>query len=97
MTLIIKQLERFKKFINANKIDDATLHLICNYCDFILFKPKSYIFHIENIADSFYIIIAGKVSIRKKDNTEVVLLQNGDYFGDWGLIDKKKRNARRRC
>lgn len=93
MTLIIKQLERFKKFINANKIDDATLHLICNYCDFILFKPKSYIFHIENIADSFYIIIAGKVSIRKKDNTEVVLLQNGDYFGDWGLIDKKKRNA----
>lgn len=93
IVIIFRQLDQFKKLLKSNKIDDQSLRLISNNCDIVEVKKFSYVFKKDDIADNFYCIIRGKVSIINGKGEEVVKLQSGDYFGDWGLLDKKKRTA----
>ena len=93
---ILKQMTSFKKFIHFNRIDDASLHLIANYVDIKQYDKDTIIFNQGDKADNFYCIISGKVSIRKESENEqheIIQLQCGDYFGDWGLLDNAKRTA----
>lgn len=64
-----------------------------------LIHKGNYIFKKNDMPDYFYGIISGEISIRKplkqdsNEETEIVVLKAGDYFGEWGLLEEKRRTA----
>ncbi|MCB0192296.1 MAG: cyclic nucleotide-binding domain-containing protein [Anaerolineae bacterium] len=63
----------------------------------ISYSPGSIIFHQGDPADLFYIIIKGQVEIVKQhasgEEVVVATLENGQYFGEMGLLESGQRNA----
>lgn len=75
-----------------------------NIAKVVLFKKDTYIFRENEIGDSFYIIIEGKVSITKIINIEandhetgLMELTSNDYFGEMALIEEQGRSASALC
>lgn len=110
MMLILKQIDYFKKFLILNKVDDLTLRLVCNNMVYHRVRKGEYVFHKDDVADNFYVIIQGQIAIMRPERKEkkiekdtnqkvkeeekvVCILQNGEYFGDWGLLESKLRYA----
>lgn len=110
MMLILKQIDYFKKFVILNKVDDLTLRLVCNNMVYLRIRKGEYVFHKDDVADNFYVIIQGQIAIMRPERKErkiekdssqkvkeeekvVCILQNGEYFGDWGLLESKLRYA----
>ena len=56
------------------------------------FHPDEQIVVEGEMDDSFYIIISGKVAVRKGEK-DLVVLGSGDCFGEMGYISKEKRTA----
>jgi signal transduction histidine kinase len=70
----------------------------------VFFKKDKYIFRENEIGDSFYIVIDGKVSITKNINiesndqeTSLMEFGNNDYFGEMSLIEEEGRSASALC
>ena len=65
------------------------------------YQAGSYVFQQGAIADFFYIIEEGEVEIVREnpDGTEIILaiLNEGDSFGEKGLMEKAPRSASVRC
>lgn len=106
MMLIMKQIDYFKKFLIINRIDDLTLRYVCNNMNYLHVPKGQYVFHKDEIADNFYGIIFGKIAISRAERKEkkkhkepkekeqiVCILESGEYFGDWGLLESKPRYA----
>lgn len=55
----------FRKFLKFNNIDDDTIRYAANYMDHTKIVKGTYIFKQGDVADKFYAIINGKVSIRR--------------------------------
>lgn len=75
-----------------------------NIAKVVSFPKNTYIFHENEIGDSFYIIIEGKVSITKIINieandqeTSLMELTSDDYFGEMALIEEEGRSASALC
>lgn len=100
MVDFLYRMKQFKKFISFNKIDNNSLYQICNnIMESHLIKEGKYIFRKNDLPDYFYGILTGEISIRKpfhpesKEEIEIVRLKSGDYFGEWGLLEEKRRTA----
>jgi len=82
----IKQLGFFKGF------SDADIWELIRACQWQSYPPQSTIIS-EGASDhSFYIVLAGVVSI-EKNGREVDRLSEGDCFGEMGYLTKAKRTA----
>ena len=92
---LMKKLFPFQKFIYSNNINDYHLNNILNNFEYIKIEKNKYIFNKNDIAENFYLIIQGKVSIKSLTNEKneyerrISILNEGDCFGEWELLDNK--------
>ncbi|MCQ0112098.1 sigma 54-interacting transcriptional regulator [Zhouia amylolytica] len=57
-----------------------------------VFRKGEVIFEKDEIGDSMYVILDGKVKVYERDHTYGIL-EKGECFGEYALIDSKKRSA----
>ena len=77
-------------------LDDSELETIANEMDEVSVADGEVIFAQESISESFYLIYRGSVRVvRKQQNREyqLALLVQNDYFGEMGLIARRKRSG----
>lgn len=82
----IRELEFFHEF------SDAELWEIVRACSWQEYEPGREIITEGDVDDSFFIIIAGTVEVRKGDML-VRHLKAGDCFGEMGYLSKTERTA----
>jgi len=82
----MKKTKFFKEFF------DSEIWEVLRTGDWKEFPENEQIVTEGEIDDSFYIIISGKVIVRK-GGKELVTLGSGDCFGEMGYISKEKRTA----
>jgi CRP-like cAMP-binding protein len=56
----------------------------------IEYKADSIIFKEEEISDSMYVVVEGKVKLTR-DGQEVMIAEKKDVFGTWALFDDEPR------
>ncbi len=83
---MIKQLEFFNGF------PDAEIWEILRASSWQEYKPEENIILEGELDDCFYIIVSGKVVVRKNEKT-IRTLHSGDCFGEMGYLAKTKRTA----
>ena len=63
--------------------------------------PNQLVLREGDTSDSMYVVLSGRIRIYKKDpegNTlELAVLQAGDFFGEYALLDNKPRSASVSC
>jgi len=77
-------------------LDDSELEIIANEMDEVSVADGEVVFAQESISESFYLIYRGSVRVvRKQQNREyqLALLVQNDYFGEMGLIARRKRSG----
>ena len=77
-------------------LDDSELEIIANEMDEVSIANGEVIFAQESISENFYLIYRGSVRVvRKQQNREyqLALLVQNDYFGEMGLIARRKRSG----
>lgn len=88
---LIKGMNFFKGFQNNE------IALVAEICSEEYYPRHSIIFKENTQADSFYLIINGQVKIShyldKIGEEELVVLDNGECFGEMALIDGEPRSA----
>jgi serine/threonine protein kinase len=83
---MIKKLEFFQGF------PDAEIWEILRASSWQEYRPDENIIIEGELDDCFYIIVSGKVVVRKNDKT-IRTLHMGDCFGEMGYLAKTKRTA----
>jgi serine/threonine protein kinase len=83
---LIRNLEFFSEF------SDAEIWEILRACHWLNSDPDAEIILEGDIDDSFYIIVSGKVEVRKGGAT-IAVLNRGDCFGEMGYLSKTRRTA----
>jgi len=68
---------------------DEILLEVCENKDF---KKGDVIFNQEDKADGMYVIKSGKVDV-ERDDMVIATLEDGDFFGEMGLMLNEKRSA----
>lgn len=58
-----------------------------------IYVPGERIFRIDEPGDALYFIHSGKVDILSRENTLIVTLGEGAFFGETALLSEKPRNA----
>lgn len=58
-----------------------------------IYVPGERIFKIDEPGDALYFIHSGHVDILSRDNTKIVTLGEGAFFGEAALLSEKPRNA----
>ena len=58
--------------------------------DAVLLPPNEAVFEKGEVADSMYIIESGRAQVELENP---IVLEQGDYFGEMGLINNNPRNA----
>lgn len=77
-------------------LEEHELEAIANEMEEASFSEGEVIFEQDSNSESFYLIFHGNVRItRKEQNSEIqlALLEHNDYFGELGLISRKKRSG----
>lgn len=64
ITMIIRNMPEFKKFIKFNNIDHDSIRMAANYMEYVKFPKGVYIFKQGEPSKMFYGVINGTVSIR---------------------------------
>lgn len=82
----VKQLEFFTGF------PDAEIWEILRASTWQDYRSDEQIIVEGDVDDCFYIIISGKVAVKKNDRT-IRVLEKGDCFGEMGYLTKTKRTA----
>lgn len=82
----VKKLNFFKEFY------DAEIWEVLRAGSWREFLHEEQIVSEGELDDSFYIIVSGKVVVRKKE-IDLVVLGAGDCFGEMGYLSKEKRTA----
>ena len=74
-----------------SRLDATQVAEIVSLLTPLVVPPKHAIFRINEEADSMYFIISGRVEI--ETHPQPVFLGDGDFFGEIGLLKKRKRMA----
>ncbi|MBE9114286.1 ATP-binding cassette domain-containing protein [Lusitaniella coriacea LEGE 07157] len=78
-------------------LTDTQLNEISSNLELRTYEPHATIIRQGDRADEFYILIEGRVdAIKEDENSQEVLLRQlkqGDYFGEIGLLKRRKRTA----
>lgn len=72
-----------------------TLNLILSQSSVFRKDANQYFFHEGELADALFVILEGKVVVKKDPDSSVLIgdLRAGDCFGEMGLIDHQPRSA----
>ena len=77
-------------------LEDDELETIANELDEVSVADGEVVFEQESTSESFYLIYRGSVRIVRKQNGkefQLAVLENNDYFGEMGLIARRKRSG----
>ena len=94
-------IQRLKELSFFSNITDADLIQITQLATFRDCRGDEIIIQEDSPADTFFIIVSGKVAISKRfeDGEEMVLAvhSSGDFFGEMALLDERPRSASARA
>ena len=85
-----------KKIHLFHGLDDKALTAVAEQLDEKTYDKGAVIFAQDSRADSFYMILGGRVRVaRKRDGKEaqLALLVKNDYFGEMALVSHRRRSA----
>ncbi|MBF0538426.1 MAG: protein kinase [Nitrospirae bacterium] len=83
---MLKKLDFFKGFFNSE------LSEVMRASTWVEYTANEPIINEGDIDDSFFIIVSGQVQVKKGDKP-LVILKEGDCFGEMGFITKARRSA----
>ena len=90
-------LERLRQIPILDLLNDQQLAAVAKFLVTEKFNEGREIVHQDDEGDKFYIIVRGKVAVRRRDNcgNEAVIatLADGDHFGEISLIKNVPRTA----
>ena len=88
---------RLRRVPLLSALDDATLQELTGMFVIERRPPGTALVYEGEIADKFYIIVRGRVEVTRaagaSDPVVIAILDDGDYFGEMGLLQDVPRNA----
>jgi signal transduction histidine kinase len=94
--LRILKIELLKKIDLFSLLPPATLEVILEKSTDVMLRDEEVLFQEGIAANMMYVILSGKVLIYNK-RRKIVVLGQGEYFGEMSLIDEKCRSASARA
>ncbi len=89
--------EFLKQTLLFSDVDRTTVSSVLDAMDFVKVKKNTTIVRQGDEGDTMFVIFAGKVQVRKEDETgrskNVAVLKEGDVFGEVALLEKVPRTA----
>jgi hypothetical protein len=83
ITMILRNMPEFKKFIKFNNIDHDSIRLAANYMEYIKIPKDTYIFKQGELSKNFYGVINGKISIRIEERRAINLSKSNSNIIDF--------------
>ena len=77
-------------------LDSTSVGKIKDLVEIKTYPDRSTLFFQGDTSDAFYVIQSGSVSVVREDNgheSELAILEEGNFFGEMGIIDDSSRSA----